>query len=168
MLNSSLGITELKKAASKRRVETIRRNLSTVLYTGASKDSADDEKKEKEPNLLTTYTGSKHEVLSLSVFSRPQKPTEAQLAYTNKEFDDNYKYQSLKSTHNLFDPKAALEGRKVMMQAQLEALKALKKAPKSVEKKPPAAKKGKQAPEPEEKAPEPADPRSKIRVLKEL
>jgi len=77
MLSSSFGITELKKAASKRRVDSIRRNLSTVLYTGASKDSVEDGEKEKEPNLLTMYTGSKHEVLTLSVFSRPQMPTTA-------------------------------------------------------------------------------------------
>jgi len=52
---------------------------------------------------------------------------------------------------NLFDPKAAVESRKVMMQAQLEAVKALKKAPKSksADKKPPPPKKGKAEPEPE-------------------
>ena len=77
MLNQPLGEGELKKEASRRLIESIRRNQSSVLFTGKGLECL-EEGKELDNPLMTSFTGSQHEVISLSVFSRPLKPSAAQ------------------------------------------------------------------------------------------
>ena len=57
MLNQPLGEGELKKEASRRLIESIRRNQSSVLFTGKGLECL-EEGKELDNPLMTSFTGS--------------------------------------------------------------------------------------------------------------
>jgi hypothetical protein len=71
-----------------------------------------------------------NQVISLSLFSRPQRTSVIEQAYTNKEFDDEYRHYSLAASQGLFNPRLVMESRKRMQQAELDTEKILKKQQK--------------------------------------
>lgn len=107
---------------------------------------------EPEDKLIKSYVKGGQEIISLSVFTRPYKASRAEDSFTNKEIDDTYKTFSLGKTEGLFNPKLALEHRKQLLIAKLEADKLARKGQRSisVDPKQQAAppKKGKPTPEP--------------------
>ncbi|TNV83126.1 hypothetical protein FGO68_gene11 [Halteria grandinella] len=172
MLNMGLGESQLRKAASKRRIESLRRLQREVLYPKQQPDADADNLNDTQgsikmpsvatpdpalddkdvPRLFESLNHRSADIMSLSVFNRPLLPSAAQLAYTNKQFDDNYQYLSMTSLERqagaAFNPRLSMENRKKIQQAQLEVGKTLKKgggaspAQKQAPKKPQPVKKG--------------------------
>lgn len=77
------------------------------------------------------HIGSIHETMSLSVFNRPRKSTTVEQLFKN--FDENFRTFKLETNSGVLDPKFAIENRRKLIAAKLEAEKlAGKKAPRNV------------------------------------
>lgn len=122
MLNKPLGFghSELKKEASRRRIESIRRFQSIVLKT-ENKSSALDESMLMDRPIKPHHMGSINETMSLSVFNRPRRSTVVEQLFKN--FDDNYKTFKLETNSGVLDSRLALENRLKLIAAKIEAEK---------------------------------------------
>lgn len=109
MLNRPYVQQELKKEASRRRIESLRSLYSEKVLTGGynpNKVGEDGLVIEPEDKLIKSYVKGGQEIVSLSVFSRPHRATLAEDSFTNKQMiDDNYKSFALSKTEGLFNPK---------------------------------------------------------------
>ena len=116
MLNQPLGQLELQKETVRRKLESIKKfRADHVVYPSGTEVIQDPEFVDSLLKLDKMADGN--QVLSLSLFSRPQRTSIVEQAYTNKQFDDEYKNYSLANTQGLFNPRLVMESRKRMQQA---------------------------------------------------
>lgn len=117
MLNQPLGQLELQKETVRRKLESIKKfRANHVVYPSGTELIQDPESVDSLLKLDKMADGN--QVISLSLFSRPQKTSFVEQAYTNKQFDDEYKHYSLSAaSQGLFNPRLVMESRKRMQQA---------------------------------------------------
>jgi hypothetical protein len=89
MLNQPLGQLELQKETVRRKLESIKKfRANHVVYPSGTELIQDPESVDSLLKLDKMADGN--QVISLSLFSRPQKTSFAEQSYTNKQFDDEY------------------------------------------------------------------------------
>ena len=96
----------------RRKIESIKKFRADHVIYPSGTDLQDPES--VDSLLKVDRMADRNKVISLSVFSRPQRASVIEQSYTNKEFDDQYKHYSLAASQGLFNPRLLMESRKRM------------------------------------------------------
>jgi hypothetical protein len=102
------------KETSRKKLEAIKKfRADKVIYPSGTELFQEPET--VDSLLKTEKMVDGNNVISLSIFSRPNRASVIENSYTNKEFDDQYKHYSITASQGLFNPRLLMEGRKRMI-----------------------------------------------------